>query len=117
MWTLGNLPEMRLVWRNESRYVTGLPAPIAPVSELARTETGRRSAAHVPGPREITMRELCLGLRIHQSALVPRQPSCLRCVWVLRAVAKQMIRQHAGHHRLSDRHRADAHAWIVPAAG
>jgi hypothetical protein len=59
----------------------------------------------------------CLGSRINQSALVPWQPSRLRRIWVLGAVAKQMIRQHAGHHRLPDRHRANSHAWIVPATG
>ena len=35
----------------------------------------------------------------------------------LRAVAQQMIGEHAGHHRLADRHGADADAGIVAAVG
>src|SRR6516162_3715811 len=33
----------------------------------------------------------------------------------LPALAQVMVRDHAGHHRFSDRHRANADAWIVPA--
>ena len=36
---------------------------------------------------------------------------------VLGAVPQQMVRQHAGHHRLSHRHGADADAGVVPSFG
>src|SRR4051812_5256935 len=35
----------------------------------------------------------------------------------LTAMAEEMIRQHAGHHRLADRHRADADAGVMAAFG
>lgn len=51
------------------------------------------------------------------SGLIPRQPPDRGCIRILCAVTQQVVRQHAGHHRLADRHRSDADARIVPTLG
>ena len=47
---------------------------------------------------------------VRTSQLRFAQPRRAGGVRVLRAVTQQVVRQHAGQHRLPDRHRADAHA-------
>ena len=54
---------------------------------------------------------------VQYTELISGQACGGRRVGVLRAMAKQVVGQNAGHHRLAYRNGADAHAGIVAAFG
>ncbi len=75
----------------------------------------------LPGCRRMTATATAMTNRTARTPIAAKKPTSRRRIAQMfaaeRAVAQQMVGEHAGDHRLADRHRADADAGVVAAVG